>query len=265
LRGFFVARLAGLFFGFVLPLPIFISSWRFGGVLSIRDAICRVASSKSGFGAFVMPIVDLGTMPRDINLMIARIGAIESYAKVEQSLCGLFASLMGAPMDKAAIVFFRLTNTHSRNAIIEQLLKKAHGAEYDIYWYGIQKNGLLPLIRQLDSKRNEIVHWHGRTNIALAGEDSSFSESLVPPNFWGGSTASISAADLHEFIQKADFVYRSINMFNWVTTSHLAGADAARPTWLQIFAQPVTYPPENTHPLSQNYKGPESPPQSSEV
>jgi hypothetical protein len=62
-----------------------------------------------------MPMVDLGSLPRDINMMIARIGAIEGYAKVEQALCGLFASLMGAPIEKAAIVFFRLTNTHSRN------------------------------------------------------------------------------------------------------------------------------------------------------
>jgi DNA-binding MltR family transcriptional regulator len=36
LRGFFVARLAGLFFGFALPLPIFISSCGLGGVNSMH-------------------------------------------------------------------------------------------------------------------------------------------------------------------------------------------------------------------------------------
>ena len=37
-----------------------------------------------------MPTVDISSIPRDINHMIARIGAIEAYANLEQSLCGLF-------------------------------------------------------------------------------------------------------------------------------------------------------------------------------
>jgi len=210
-----------------------------------------------------MPAVDLATVPRDLNMMIARIGAIESYAKLEQSLCGLFASLMNAPIEKAAIVFFRLTNTHSRNYIIENLLQKNHANKYDTYWYGNphHKNGLLRLIRQLDGRRNEIVHWHGQLNIAFAGESYTTTEALVPPNLWSGNASSISTADLNEFIQKADFVSRSINMFNWMTSNTITepvgvGFDAARATWLPIFQQPVSYPPENTHPLSPNYTAP---------
>jgi hypothetical protein len=149
-------------------------------------------------------------------------------------------------------------------------LEKSHGEQYNIYWYGAphQKNGLLRLLRQLDDRRNHIVHWHGRTDIAFSGDSYAASESLVPPNFWGGSPASISTSDLNEFIQKAEFVRRSINMFHWITTRTTQpvgeGFDTARATWLQIFQQPVSFPPENTHPLSPSYKAPESPPQPSQ-
>jgi len=214
-----------------------------------------------------MPAVDLGAIPRDINMMVARIGAVESYAKLEQALCRLFASLIGAPIDKAAIVFYRLTNTHSRNAIFEALLAKAHGDRYDTYWYGTQKNGLITLVRQLDGRRNEIVHWHGMTNIEFSGETYTASERLVPPNVWAGSAAAISTEDLNEFIRKADFTSRSISMFDWITTQSGTligqGFDTTRDTWLRIFEQPVSYPPESTHPLSPNRKAHETPPQPS--
>lgn len=202
------------------------------------------------------PVVDLGSIQRDTKLMIARIGAIEGYANVEQSLCSLFSSLLGSPIDRAAIVFFRITNTHSRNFIIESLLAKQHGSKYNPYWYGDQKNGLINLIRQLDGKRNEIVHWHTQQNIHFAEDSYSTSELLVPPNVWAGSSASISTDDLLEYIAKADFVQRSINMFNLITINLAPQIPVdVRDTWLQIFAQPVTYPPGNTHPLSSNYKG----------
>jgi hypothetical protein len=32
-------------------------------------------------------------------------------------------------------------------------------------------------------------------------------------------------------------------------------------SWPEIFAQPVTYPPPETHPLFPNYKGLETPPE----
>jgi hypothetical protein len=80
-----------------------------------------------------MATVDLGALPRDVNLMVLRAGSIEGYANVEQALCHLFASLMGTPMDKAGVVFFRITNSHSRNTIIERLLKKVHNNQYDTF------------------------------------------------------------------------------------------------------------------------------------
>jgi hypothetical protein len=52
-------------------------------------------------------VVDLGTVPRDLNLMILRASAIEAYGGLEQSLSRLFAELLGTTPDKASIVFLR--------------------------------------------------------------------------------------------------------------------------------------------------------------
>jgi len=197
--------------------------------------------------------------------MVARTGAIEAYSMIEQSLCLLFSHLLGTPQEKAAIVFFRITNTHSRNHIIERLLEKAHRNQFNAYWDGTkEERGLWTLIRQLDARRNEIVHWHNVRNINFEGDKVTTSETLTPPNLWdkGPDSPNITVTDLTDFIAKGDFVKRSINMFS-MTIYFPNIPDAERQPWLKIFAQPVTYPPPDTHPLSPNYKAPETQPQSS--
>jgi hypothetical protein len=49
-------------------------------------------------------IVDLGSLPRDLNLMILRANAIEAYGGLERSLLSVFAALLGATLDKASII-----------------------------------------------------------------------------------------------------------------------------------------------------------------
>ncbi|MGH6852833.1 MAG: hypothetical protein ACREDJ_06485, partial [Methylocella sp.] len=63
-------------------------------------------------------------------LRIARATAIERDATLEQSLCRLFAALTSATPERAATVFFRLSNFRSRNEIIGILLKKQFCNEY---------------------------------------------------------------------------------------------------------------------------------------
>jgi hypothetical protein len=102
------------------------------------------------------------------SLQLARAAVIEGYAGVEESLASLFAALLGAWPHHAAVVFWRLTNTSSRNKIIEQLLTSRFGTQFDSYWHG-QKHvgGLFTLIRQLDQTRNELVHWRVRRTFSL--------------------------------------------------------------------------------------------------
>jgi len=159
--------------------------------------------------------------------------------------------------DKAGIVFFRIASSHARNKILEALLKKAHGSRFDVYWYGEphNNNGLFTLIRQLDAKRNEIVHWHVATEVYAKGppEDEKMTtrETLNPPNFWNRTenTPSLTVEQLTKFCIKADFVHRSLSMF-FAMTAIKELTDEQRQPWLDIFAQPVAYPPPDTHPLS---------------
>jgi hypothetical protein len=100
----------------------------------------------------------------DLPLQLARANAINAYASVEQSLCRVFGHLLRTDLDRAAIVFYSITNTHARNRIIDGLLEKRHGTTYEAYWNGIpntqNRRGMFTTIRQLDQSRNEIVHWH---------------------------------------------------------------------------------------------------------
>jgi hypothetical protein len=98
---------------------------------------------------------------RDTKLPIARAAAIDAHANFEQALFTLFASLLGAPRDRAGIVFFRIASAPTRNKILESPLKKTHGNKYKVYWNGSEpkaQDGLFSLIRQLDHRRNELVH-----------------------------------------------------------------------------------------------------------
>jgi hypothetical protein len=194
--------------------------------------------------------------------------AIEEYAGVESALARLFAALLGTTDRRGSIIFFAIVNTRSRNSILEALLEDLHGRKYDTYWYGDpgspgnpKTGGLLTLVRQLDDERNHIVHWH---TVRQIGPE--ISEALYPPHFWHRAPLAdpITIETLTQFTQKANFVGRSISMFYAFTSMYDRLPAEAQKTWLEIFARPALYPPANSHPLSPNYKAPETPPQSSE-
>ncbi len=84
-----------------------------------------------------MTTLDLTQQPSNaIELHVWRARAIQAYASVEQALSMLFSYLLGTSPDYGGIVFFRLTNTHSRNSILDQLLTKRHGGQFKVYWHG---------------------------------------------------------------------------------------------------------------------------------
>jgi len=196
-----------------------------------------------------MTEIDPGGVQRaksENELLLARAKAIQGYATVEQSLCSLFAHLMGAPPDLAGIVFFRIVNSRSRNAILEGLLKRRAPHQYRAYW-----ESLLKEINFTDQQRNEIVHWHTAVNVGQTVELR-----LIPPNFWimTESTPYYTAAKLLEFEAKCDFLSRSMNMFYLLL--RIDFPLDSRKAWHEICLQELTYPPPDTHPLSPNYKAP---------
>ena len=198
--------------------------------------------------------INLGKAPdNSIPLMLARATALEAYAGVEQSLSMLLGVALGTDTQSAAIVFFRITNAKSRNQIIEALLQKRFGSEFDAFWFGIpntpQKRGLMTLVNQLDSRRNEIIHWHTVTEINVDTDPPTAIAALGPPNFWQGSASRIDVAELREFIQRADFVSRAINMFS-IHHGQFENPSPLTDAWREIYRQPCVYPPASTHPLA---------------
>lgn len=216
-----------------------------------------------------MVTYDLGkdVAENTLDFLVWRARCIEGYAQVEQSLNSAFADLIGTTPKLAGIVFFRLTNTHSRNAILSELLTERHGTTFDIYWHGIpntpNRRGLMTIIRQLDSRRNEIVHWHTINEVSVKGGKAVGNLRLGKPNFWTWTPESpeISVAEMQEFHAKADFVWRSLNMFLMITGEMAQKMDAEKlKTWREICQQPCIYPPPDNHPLAPKHEAPQNPP-----
>jgi hypothetical protein len=117
---------------------------------------------------------------------------------------------------------------------------------------------MFTIIRQLDQSRNEIVHWHigfTRGKAPGIGLTKPTMWPLVEPNY-----PSISVQDLIQFVDKADFIHRSLNIFFVLISSTPDASEAEALQALQeIFQQPASYPPLDTNPLSRNYKAPETP------
>lgn len=266
-HAFFLRVFLPITFGFFART--FISECCFGGIRPSAAMSCLVFSrSLLDFAMSTDPARASSDM-----LLIVRAKAIQEYASLEQSLGKLFALLLGVSDEIAGIVFFRITTSRQRNQVIELLLQNKFGSTFDAYWHGLSGSpgvprtpGLLALIRQLDDLRNKIVHWMPMTEL---GETTN--SYLIRPNIWEYRLdgQSVTIAEIEDFIARANFALRSVNMFCWfndpvfLSTSGLA-AEHAR-TWHDIFQRPCTYPISNTHPLSPNYVEPPSPPQSSEA
>jgi hypothetical protein len=128
-------------------------------------------------------------------ILLARASAIQAYASLELSLSLRFAEWLGAPIDAAGLVFFRITNTYSRTRILDDLKKRKFQEQYNLFW-----NSLVALIRTIDQRRNEIVHWHVVNNIDLRRPHEQASRlSLKPPTGWTNpASGSIDENDLNE-------------------------------------------------------------------
>jgi hypothetical protein len=182
--------------------------------------------------------------------------AIQAWGNVEQSLCALFRHLTGMPMAEAALVFFKVINTGTRDSLLKALLRKKYGNTYKAFWGSLQR-----LLKPLSDKRNSIVHW----NVTRRGFSGVPCCALIPPaDLWGpgGEHARLTTEDLFDFYSRCMFIFHVCDMFWRVLdpdeAKRLDPAKAA--AWRDIFLQPVSYPPKRSHPLYQMMQGAESPP-----
>lgn len=187
--------------------------------------------------------------------------AIQAYASLEQALFALFVQLTNMQPDIAGVIFFKITSSQARNAIIDKLQRKIHGGKYALFW-----NSYILQLRQIDTKRNELVHWNAVNNVHIDSElNYVHSVYLAPPNSWGLNKDSpvITAEDMIEFIEKCRIYSRLCSEF--VNLIYDKIPPDILLAWRDTFQQPVVYPLPDNHPLSQKPPIPESPPQSSEA
>jgi hypothetical protein len=200
----------------------------------------------------------LSLMPKDgeeIGFVLARSIAVSSYQTLEQSMVLLFSHLLGTPIDYAGVPFFRINNARARDAILERLLKKRYGSQYNIFWNSIVKD-----LRSINERRNAIVHW--AVSVELYRNDQSElmvkQHALIAPNYWdrNENSLAITIDDMFDFIARCDFYSRLLSIF----TLTIGGQIPWQPPWRDIFQQPVVYPPPDSHPLSLKQRALESPP-----
>ena len=173
--------------------------------------------------------------------------AIQAYALLEQALCELMQDLSGTNAEAASIIFYKITSTGSRNAIIEKLLRRKHGKKYNLFW-----NSYLKELRPIDIRRNEIVHW---LSASLSATDYTGAiicgVILIPPgaHAFSHDADHISSLDLQNFSTKCDEFARLCRIF--IRVSNLNRAQDGFDTWLDIFQKPFLYPLPKDHLLSQ--------------
>lgn len=175
------------------------------------------------------------------RLALARSKALDAYASVEQGLCSVLSRLTNTDAKYTSIIFYR-TGTHPRNVILDDLMKAEYGDQYQPFWDTLMKR-----VRSVDQTRNMIVHWH--TSVNISAERATVV--LSKPSTWysNGDISQITAEEIDTFMAECDFVSRLLSMFDAFLSGALRKDKAAYSVWLEIFQQPVVYPPPDTHPL----------------
>ena len=176
------------------------------------------------------------------KLITIRGYAINAYAGVEAQLNNLFSWLLDTHQDVSSLIFYRVANTRSRNAMMQDLIKRKCGDTYKVYWASMFK-----FISKLDRKRNEIVHWHFG-----ALDPTAIMPALANPKSGFGLTGEpiVTMAEIDDFIRKCDFVSQSLGVFWMIQGGGLTlTADDGEHTWRGTFLLSVVYPPPEAHPL----------------
>jgi hypothetical protein len=112
--------------------PIFISSCGFGGMVSMRRAICSVASSKSGLGAFAMPPRTFQfTLKRDhideayVDLFVSYGHAMVCWAHLEAMLYRWFALITNMPDAMCRAIYYGARGFAARAEMLEAAIEYA--------------------------------------------------------------------------------------------------------------------------------------------
>lgn len=91
-------------------------------------------------------------------LSLARLELINEYAELEHQLCAAFGQAAKINPEIAKVIFFQISNTRSRYAIMSKVLSIHHSNQCSRSWPKIEK-----WLTPCDTARNHVVHWVERT------------------------------------------------------------------------------------------------------
>ena len=87
-----------------------------------------------------------------VDFSMARAGAINLYATLEQSLAQLLSDLIGPDPTIGYTIFFQISNSRARLRIIEEFVEKRHGDTFKAFFNGEprtkNKSGLIGVLKQ---------------------------------------------------------------------------------------------------------------------
>jgi hypothetical protein len=132
--------------------------------------------------------------------------AIQSYARLEQSLCRLFAAVTDMPNECASIIFYKITSANTLHEILEKLAKRKYGETYATFWHS-----LVTMMRKAANQRNNIVHW--RAGIHPQKKEMQLT---LPRLQWLkdiGSSDYLNTPHLTDFIAKCTFIQDQVYEF----------------------------------------------------
>ncbi|MEC9068167.1 MAG: hypothetical protein VX569_12905 [Pseudomonadota bacterium] len=96
------------------------------------------------------------------QLDLARLAAIKAYAELENELCLLLKRAMAVEAEVASAIFYQISNTRTRYAIIGSILDISHRETWARAWGRIER-----WLGPCDTARNHIIHWGEESHLVL--------------------------------------------------------------------------------------------------
>ena len=173
------------------------------------------------------------------ELDLARLAAMKAYAELEHELCLLLKIAIPVSADVASAIFYQISNTRTRYAIIGSVLDISHRETWSKPWGRIER-----WLGPCDTARNHIVHWGEESHLVLKMDSGSnkivdqiiVSELTNSVRKWrrnNGPALKYSANTIYEARDKFRVMMHIVNRFQ--NSIH-------RPEqwpWSDIFQQPI--------------------------
>ena len=162
----------------------------------------------------------------------ARLAALKQYSDLERELSMVMRYALGTDHQAAVVVYYGITNTRARYAIIGKLLGTRDNGAYRKSWECIER-----WLTPCDTDRNQLIHWsEGEATIIdfqLEGPTAiSTHKVLRHPSGGGPKSPHHSERDIWIKRDKMRVMLQIVNRF---------GLTLAAPTgwpWLDIFQRP---------------------------